>query len=304
MSEQDDDNEGQGELKAAMEPEEFRRRRAQASARREGRLVIPTAETAAMKHGLYSQRLSYLPCDVCQLQEYCEHYQPGAQCPLERGWMEYRRPLVAQAMRDAGRDPELHAAQITAAVHAEIRYLRNWGYLLVDGEVRPDPKQEGMLAETPSSKRVERLRHQMDKAFEELGLSPMAMAKLESERQGGGPRDLGMMMVRVEEQERRAREGVVDVEFEAAETAGNGESGIGNGETATAERSLTPDPSPSAETTGLGRGERGAEKGGTAGNGQGAMGNGGTATEEPRDCLLYTSPSPRDRTRSRMPSSA
>ena len=274
MSEQDDDNEGQGELKAAMEPEEFRRRRAQASARREGRLVIPTAETAAMKHGLYSQRLSYLPCDVCQLQEYCEHYQPGAQCPLERGWMEYRRPLVAQAMRDAGRDPELHAAQITAAVHAEIRYLRNWGYLLVDGEVRPDPKQEGMLAETPSSKRVERLRHQMDKAFEELGLSPMAMAKLESERQGGGPRDLGMMMVRVEEQERRAREGVVDVEFEAAETAGNGESGIGNGETATAERSLTPDPSPSAETTGLGRGERGAEKGGTAGNGQGAMGNG------------------------------
>jgi len=235
MSEQDDDNEGQGELKAAMEPEEFRRRRAQASARREGRLVIPTAETAAMKHGLYSQRLSYLPCDVCQLQEYCEHYQPGAQCPLERGWMEYRRPLVAQAMRDAGRDPELHAAQITAAVHAEIRYLRNWGYLLVDGEVRPDPKQEGMLAETPSSKRVERLRHQMDKAFEELGLSPMAMAKLESERQGGGPRDLGMMMVRVEETERRAREGAVDVEFEAAGTAGNGQGAMGNGGTATEE---------------------------------------------------------------------
>ena len=27
-------------------------------------------------------------------------------------------------------------------------------------------------------------------------------------------------------------------------------------------------------------------------------------TETPKDCLLYTSPSPRDRTRSRMPSSA
>ena len=26
--------------------------------------------------------------------------------------------------------------------------------------------------------------------------------------------------------------------------------------------------------------------------------------EDPKDCLLYTSPSPRDRTRSRMPSSA
>ena len=29
-----------------------------------------------------------------------------------------------------------------------------------------------------------------------------------------------------------------------------------------------------------------------------------TASHENRDCLLYTSPSPRDRTRSRMPSSA
>ena len=30
----------------------------------------------------------------------------------------------------------------------------------------------------------------------------------------------------------------------------------------------------------------------------------GLTTDEYRDCLLYTSPSPRDRTRSRMPSSA
>ena len=29
-----------------------------------------------------------------------------------------------------------------------------------------------------------------------------------------------------------------------------------------------------------------------------------TAQEKDKDCLLYTSPSPRDRTRSRMPSSA
>jgi len=250
MSEQDDDNEGQGEkLRPAVAPEEFRQRRAQAAAQREGRIVPRAADTVAMKHGLYSQRLSYLPCDVCALAKQCEHYQPGAQCPLERGWMEYRRPLVAQAMRDAGRDPELHAAQITAAVHAEIRYLRNWGYLLVDGEVRPDPKQDGMLAETPSSKRVERLRHQMDKAFEELGLSPMAMAKLESERQGGGPRDLEMMMVRVEESERRAREGAVDAEFEAAP-----EGAAGDGATATAGQDGQDEP-----TAGNGERQRDAE---------------------------------------------
>ena len=30
----------------------------------------------------------------------------------------------------------------------------------------------------------------------------------------------------------------------------------------------------------------------------------GSAKEKPNHCLLYTSPSPRDRTRSRMPSSA
>ena len=30
----------------------------------------------------------------------------------------------------------------------------------------------------------------------------------------------------------------------------------------------------------------------------------GLASQQPIDCLLYTSPSPRDRTRSRMPSSA
>ena len=30
----------------------------------------------------------------------------------------------------------------------------------------------------------------------------------------------------------------------------------------------------------------------------------GTLCDKPRNCLLYTSPSPRDRTRSRMPSSA
>jgi len=201
--------------------------------------MTPAAETAALKHGLYSQRLSYLPCDVCKLQEQCDQYQPGQQCPLERAWVQHRRPLVAQAIQQAGRDPELHAAQITAAVHAEIRYHRNWGYMLVDGEVWPDPKQQGMLVETPSSKRVERLRREMDKAFEELGLSPRALAKLETDKQQG----MGMaatILALGQPGALGAGEDVRDAEFEAAPEAPPVASDelrvASDGETATAEQ--------------------------------------------------------------------
>ena len=43
---------------------------------------------------------------------------------------------------------------------------------------------------------------------------------------------------------------------------------------------------------------------GTGGVYQDSAGNVGIASTQPKTCLLYTSPSPRDRTRSRMPSSA
>ena len=43
---------------------------------------------------------------------------------------------------------------------------------------------------------------------------------------------------------------------------------------------------------------------GNAGDLQAIIGRFAGASEKYRDCLLYTSPSPRDRTRSRMPSSA
>jgi len=246
-----DDNGGQGEqeqgepLRPAMDPAEFRRRRAEAAARREGKLLPAGAETAAIKHGLYSQRLSYLPCDVCALAKQCEHYQPGEQCPLERAWMEHRRPRLAQAMQEAGRDPDLHAAQITAAVHAEIRYLRNWGYLLVDGEVRPDPERDGMLRETPSSKRVERLRHQMDKAFEELGLSPTALARLQADRKGAAGAEMVQAILQMGGPARVAigPGEAVEAEFEAApaEPPGKGQGARGKGETATAGQEVESD---------------------------------------------------------------
>lgn len=188
-----------------------------------GRAESPPGR-AALKHGLYAQGLAYMPCDKCELMQICEHYQPGGQCAWERAWMEQVRPLVAQAVQKRGLDPELYAAQITAAVHAQIKYNRNWGYRMVEGEVRLDPEAGG-LVETPSAKRVERLRREMTKAFDELGISPAALAALDG---GGSPSaqvTAGVMRLQQTEASRAleagdpapgAGQGVEDAEFEAA----------------------------------------------------------------------------------------
>ncbi len=179
-----------------MDPAEFRRRRAEAAdhgrggepvARRESmeraRAESPP-ERAAIKHGLFAEGLAYMPCDNCALADQCPHYQAGQQCPLERAWMDQFRPLVAQAVQARGLDPELFSAQITAAVHAQIRYYRNKGYALVEGEVRLDSEAGGFV-ETPSAGRVDRLERAMHNSFDQLGISAAALAALEGERGPG-----------------------------------------------------------------------------------------------------------------------
>ena len=181
-------------------------------------------QAGVLKHALYSERLAYLPCEVCNFGDLCERYAPGAHCAFEQIWMEQMRPKIAQAMQRAGRDPDLYAAQITAAVHAQIKYQRNWGYRMIEGEVRVD-REAGGLVETPSAARVERLRREMHKAYDELGLSAAALAALE--RGAGGQAIAGMVLAlgqpgalaaRTDEGSRAAEEvaeaEVVDAEFE------------------------------------------------------------------------------------------
>ncbi len=220
MTEREGDNgaEGQGGLKPAMDPAEARRiLDGPESSNIERATAATHQETAAVSHGAYMQ--GRMRCDLCACREICPHFVEGAECELEAAYSSERRRQLSGALRECGHDVELHAPLISQVIVAEMMRDRVLRFVDAMGMLLPKAAERGIVQVQPAVALVPQLQREARGALEALNLTPAALAKLEADREGTGAVEMARMMARVEEQERRAREGAVDAEFEAAPEA-------------------------------------------------------------------------------------